>query len=71
VILNCLAKAPGARPADAATLAEALTCAGADDWTQGDARQWWETTFTPRPSGDQRVAPPTEFLEVAAPHGVV
>jgi serine/threonine-protein kinase len=71
VILSCLAKAPGARPADAATLAEALTCAGADDWTQGDARQWWETTFTPRPSGDQRVAPPTEFLEVAAPHGVV
>jgi serine/threonine-protein kinase len=71
VILSCLAKAPGARPADAATLAEALTCAGADDWTQGDARQWWETTFTPKPSSDQRVAPPTEFLEVAAPHGVV
>jgi serine/threonine-protein kinase len=70
VILSCLAKAPGARPADAGTLAEALTLAGADDWTQSDARRWWETTFTPKPSSDLRVAPPTEFLEVAAPHGV-
>jgi eukaryotic-like serine/threonine-protein kinase len=69
VILGCLAKAPGARPADAAILADALTLAGADDWTQSDAKQWWETTFTPKPS-DPRVAPPTEFLEVAAPHGV-
>jgi serine/threonine-protein kinase len=70
VILSCLAKAPGARPADAGSLAEALTLAGADDWTQSDARRWWETTFTPKPSSDLRVAPPTEFLEVAAPHGV-
>jgi hypothetical protein len=71
VILSCLAKAPGARPADAATLAEALTLAGANDWTQSDAKRWWETTFTPKPSSERRVAPPTEFLEVAAPHGVV
>jgi serine/threonine-protein kinase len=70
VILSCLAKAPGARPADAITLAEALTRAGADDWTQGEARQWWETTFTPKPTSDLRGAPLTEFLEVAAPHGV-
>ena len=69
VILSCLAKAPGARPADATTLSDALTLAGADDWTQGDAKRWWESTFTPKPS-DPRVAPPTEFLEVAAPHGV-
>jgi serine/threonine-protein kinase len=69
-ILSCLAKAPGARPADAATLADALTLAGADDWTQSDAKRWWETTFTPKPSSDPQVAPPTEFLEVAAPHGV-
>jgi eukaryotic-like serine/threonine-protein kinase len=67
VILSCLAKAPDARPADAATLAESLTRAGANDWTQDDARAWWETTFTPKPSTDLRVAPPTEFLEVAAP----
>jgi eukaryotic-like serine/threonine-protein kinase len=71
VILHCLAKAPGARPADASTLAEWLTRAGADEWTQDNARQWWETTFTPRPRGDQRPAPPTDFLEVAAPHGAV
>jgi serine/threonine-protein kinase len=70
VILNCLAKAPGARPADAATLAGALTGAGADSWTQSDAKLWWETTFTPKPSTDARVAPLTEFLEVAEPHGV-
>ncbi len=67
VILGCLAKEPGARPADAVTLAEALTLAGADDWTQDEARVWWETTFTPKPNPDPRVAPPTEFLEVAAP----
>jgi eukaryotic-like serine/threonine-protein kinase len=71
VILHCLAKAPGARPADASTLAKLLTRAGADEWTQDHARQWWETTFTPRPPGDQRPAPPTDFLEVAAPHGAV
>jgi serine/threonine protein kinase len=70
VILSCLAKAPGARPADAATLADALTLAGADDWTQSDAKRWWETTFTPKPSSEPRIAPPTEFLEVAAPHGM-
>jgi hypothetical protein len=70
VILSCLAKAPGARPADAATLADALTLAGADDWTQSDAKRWWETTFTPKPSSEPRIAPPTEFLEVAAPYGM-
>lgn len=67
LILGCLAKVPGARPAGATTLAEALTRAGADDWTQDDAKRWWETTFIPQPSSNQRVAPPTEFLEVAAP----
>ncbi|MBA3319305.1 MAG: hypothetical protein H0T50_14600 [Gemmatimonadales bacterium] len=67
LVLRCLAKAPGGRPADAASLAEALAGAGADDWTQGEARVWWETTFTPRPSSEERVMPPTEILEVAAP----
>jgi hypothetical protein len=71
VILSCLAKAPAARPADAATLADALTLAGADDWTQADARQWWENTFTPKPTDSGlHIAPPTEFLDVAAPYGV-
>ncbi len=70
LILSCLAKAPAARPAGAAALEDALTLAGADTWTQRDARQWWETTFTPKPLADLRIPPPTEFLEVAAPHGV-
>ena len=69
VILACLAKAPDARPADATILAAALTGAGADGWTQSDAKVWWESTFTPKPSSESRVAPPTEFLEVATPHG--
>jgi eukaryotic-like serine/threonine-protein kinase len=65
-IMSCLAKTPDARPADAAVLAEALTCAGANDWTQVNARRWWETTFCPAPSDRaHRTAPPTEFLEVA------
>jgi hypothetical protein len=65
VVLSCLAKTPNERPADAAALAEGLTLAGADDWTQGDARSWWETTFSPAAGERERPAPPpTEFLEV-------
>ncbi len=63
-ILSCLAKAPGDRPVDAAALAEALTRAGADDWTQADARGWWNTTFSPAAERDRTAAPPTAFLEV-------
>jgi serine/threonine-protein kinase len=69
VILSCLAKAPDARPADASTMAEALTGAGADDWTQDHARRWWETTFTPSPASELRATPPTEFLQVAQAAG--
>jgi serine/threonine-protein kinase len=65
VVLRCLAKTPNERPADAAALADGLTLAGADDWTQGDARSWWETTFSPAAGERERPAPPpTEFLEV-------
>jgi hypothetical protein len=65
VVLSCLAKAPNARPADATALVDALTRAGADGWTQGDARDWWETTFSPAAGEPERTAaPPTEFLEV-------
>jgi serine/threonine-protein kinase len=70
LIMACLAKAPGARPPDAATLAEGLTHAGANDWTQRDARQWWETTFTPKPAGNPMASPPTEVLEVVWPREV-
>ena len=69
LILACLAKAPAGRPADAATLAEALTHAGADDWSQSDARRWWESTFTPQSSRGGQASPPTELLEVAWPPG--
>ena len=69
LVLDCLAKNPGDRPPDATALGERLTAAGADRWTQEDARRWWETTFTP--AGESRIeAPPTEFLEIAEPHGV-
>jgi hypothetical protein len=67
LILSCLAKSPADRPVDAAVLAAALTSAGADEWAQADARQWWETSFTPRPPESD--APPTEFVEVGESHG--
>ena len=70
LIMACLAKAPSARPADASTLAEELTHAGANDWSQRDARQWWEHTFTPKPASGPIASPPTEFLEVVQPRGV-
>jgi hypothetical protein len=63
-ILSCLAKAPKDRPVDAAALAEALTGAGADDWTQADARNWWDTIFSPAVEHQRPPAPPSAFLEV-------
>jgi serine/threonine protein kinase len=42
-LLACLAKSPADRPADAAAFAAMLAaCAGADTWTNEDARTWWE-----------------------------
>jgi eukaryotic-like serine/threonine-protein kinase len=70
LILGCLAKAPADRPPDAASLGEALSQCGALEWTQKDARLWWENTYTPQPFSGAREAPAAEFLEVAAPHGV-
>jgi serine/threonine-protein kinase len=46
LLLHCVAKSPADRPPDAAWLAEALGPAGADQWTQADARLWWESTST-------------------------
>lgn len=45
LLMRCLAKDPAGRPGDAAALAEALCGAGADEWTQSDARRWWETAM--------------------------
>ncbi len=69
VILQCLAKAPADRPVDASALAEALTAAGADDWSAADARSWWETTFRPTSTANLPGPPATEFVEVAEPRG--
>jgi serine/threonine-protein kinase len=69
-VLACLAKSRDGRPADAVVLAEALSRAGADDWTQSQARRWWETTFTPSTGPQARIVPVTEFVEVAAAHGM-
>ena len=67
LLLSCLAKSPADRPADAAVMAEALGPAGADAWTQNEARHWWETTFTAGPPAGRSGGGPTEFLEVAVP----
>jgi serine/threonine protein kinase len=69
ILMQCLAKDPADRPPDAATLAEALRAAGADEWTQTDARRWWETSFTPETGARRRPLPPTAMLEVASARG--
>ena len=44
LIMQCLAKPPEQRPANAEALEQALTrCASAGKWTQSDAEQWWRT----------------------------
>ena len=68
LMMRCLAKTPADRPPDATTVAEVLGRAGADEWTQRDARGWWETTFTP-PARELRGLPPTELLEIVTPQG--
>ena len=68
LMMRCLAKTPADRPSDAATVGELLGRAGADEWTQRDARDWWETTFTP-PARELRPLPPTELLEIVTPQG--
>ena len=43
LILECLAKEPGGRPATATVLAQRLAATVSEDgWTEEDARQWWD-----------------------------
>jgi eukaryotic-like serine/threonine-protein kinase len=67
LVMSCLAKDPGARPASAEWLAERLAeCETAGAWTPERARSWWETVRagTPHaaPAGDATrtlLTPPT------------
>jgi eukaryotic-like serine/threonine-protein kinase len=69
LLMHCLAKNPADRPPGAAGLAEALGSAGADEWTQGDARRWWESSFTSARAGEQTTSPPSPTLLEVAPAG--
>jgi eukaryotic-like serine/threonine-protein kinase len=42
VLMRCLEKSPGQRYATATALAEALLACGVGEWTQADARGWWQ-----------------------------
>jgi eukaryotic-like serine/threonine-protein kinase len=65
LVMQCLAKNPADRPPDAAGLADALRSAGADEWSQADARRWWETTFTSARAGEEPTKSSPTLLEVA------
>ncbi len=46
LIMQCLAKSPGQRPASAEALEQALAgCASAGAWTSADAEQWWRVNI--------------------------
>jgi len=64
LLLRSLAKSPDDRPPDAIAMAETLGAAGADEWIQGEARQWWETTFTPVQPPAPRADRTVELVEV-------
>jgi hypothetical protein len=46
VLLACLAKEPGDRPADAAALAAMLLACDVPQWSREDARAWWSQPGT-------------------------
>ena len=70
LILACLAKDPGGRPADAEELSRRLAEADVEPWTLADARAWWEAnlgTARPEPSTDFPTSWPTR-VDVAVGH---
>jgi serine/threonine-protein kinase len=51
VILQCLAKSPGDRPANARALQAALkACAGDSSWSDDEAARWWAAFRLSRPT---------------------
>ena len=62
LILECLAKAPGARPAGAPALMEALGRCDAGEWTQAEARAWWESHDVGDGAAEPLGPTPPEFL---------
>jgi hypothetical protein len=69
LLMQCLAKNPSDRPPDAAGVADALRSAGADEWSQADARRWWESTFAPTRAEAQPTKPAPTLVEVAPAGG--
>ncbi|MGD8376043.1 MAG: protein kinase [Acidobacteriota bacterium] len=61
ILMACLEKEPGRRPAGAREMREALlACKSAGGWTEGRARRWWEETLDwSAVKGDLRAAPAT------------
>jgi eukaryotic-like serine/threonine-protein kinase len=47
VVMQCLEKMPGARPASAAEVSTMLAAAGVPEWTADDATAWWERNLPP------------------------
>ena len=57
IVLACLAKKPGERPAHAAELAARLRGCGVPEWTRDHARAWWENAKAKMRSGTRRRGP--------------
>jgi len=62
IVLDCLAKAPGDRPADARSVRDRLRgCACAREWTDDDASRWWRDFG---PELEPQIDPHARTLEV-------
>ncbi|MBI5607459.1 MAG: DUF1707 and DUF2154 domain-containing protein, partial [Deltaproteobacteria bacterium] len=60
LVLQCLAKAPADRPADAAEVAKRLRACAVPAWTDDDARQWWARRQSHLPAAGTSEDGPTE-----------